>query len=206
ADQACLFAGAITVPIYPTLTPPQAQYILRDCGARLLFIQSREKLAQMESVLRDCSDISQVVVFEETAEQQTLARLEQLGRQSDLEHPSLIQELALAAQPDDLATIIYTSGTTGERKGVMLSHSNMVSNLIDSSNHLEFGEQDIALSVLPLSHIFERQAMNMYLHHGMSVYFGVLENLGEYLREVHPTVFVGVPRMYEKIVARVQDK
>ncbi len=118
----------------------------------------------------------------------------------------LADELAAAARAEDLATIIYTSGTTGEPKGVMLSHSNMVSNLIDSSNHLQFDDEDTALSVLPLSHIFERQAMNMYLHHGMSVYFGSLDKLGEYLREVHPTVFVGVPRIYEKIVARVQDK
>ena len=82
----------------------------------------------------------------------------------------------------------------------MLTNSNMVSNLIDSSNHLDFGEQDAALSVLPLSHSFERQAMNMYLHHGMSVYFGSLDALGENLREVRPTVFVGVPRIYEKII------
>jgi long-chain acyl-CoA synthetase len=115
-------------------------------------------------------------------------------------------ERAQEIKPEDLATIIYTSGTTGEPKGVMLTHANMVSNLIDSSNHLEFGEQDVALSVLPLSHIFERQAMNMYLHHGMSVCFGSLENLGENLKEVRPTVFVGVPRIYEKIIARMQDR
>src|SRR5439155_21161934 len=121
------------------------------------------------------------------------------------EQPELSAELARASTPEDLATIIYTSGTTGEPKGVMLTHANMVSNLIDSSNHLDFGEQDTALSVLPLSHIFERQAMNMYLHHGMSVYFGSLETLGENLREVRPTVFVGVPRIYEKIIAKVQD-
>ncbi len=82
----------------------------------------------------------------------------------------------------------------------------MVSNLIDSSNHFEFNEKDVALSVLPLSHIFERQAMNMYLDHGLSVYFGSLETLGENLKEVRPTVFVGVPRIYEKIIARVQER
>ena len=211
ADQGCMFAGAITVPIYPTLTPPQAQYILKDSGARLLFIESREKLAQMEVVLRDCRDITQVVLFEpstkgDPSQALTLTDLEDRGRDLNREQPSLIDELARGARPEDLATIIYTSGTTGEPKGVMLSHSNMVSNLIDSSNHLEFGEKDVALSVLPLSHVFERQAMNMYLHHGMSVYFGELDNLGDYLREVKPTVFVGVPRIYEKIVARVQDK
>jgi len=211
ADQGCMFAGAITVPIYPTLTPPQARYILKDSGARLLFIESREKLVQMEIVLRDCPDLSQVVLFETSTESDppqalTLTDIENRGRDLNREQPSLIDELAGASRPEDLATIIYTSGTTGEPKGVMLSHLNMVSNLIDSSNHLEFGEKDVAVSVLPLSHVFERQAMNMYLHHGMSVYFGELNNLGDYLREVKPTVFVGVPRIYEKIVARIQDK
>ena len=94
----------------------------------------------------------------------------------------------------------------GEPKGVMLTHSNIVSNLIDSSNHLSFGQDDSALSVLPLSHVFERTAMNMYLHHGMGVYFGeALEKIGDNLREVHPTVFVGVPRIYEKIFAAVYE-
>src|SRR6185369_16138961 len=135
-----------------------------------------------------------------------LSELEARGRQLDEEQPQLSHELARANRPEDLATIIYTSGTTGEPKGVMLTNSNMVSNLIDSSNHLDFGERDAALSVLPLSHSFERQAMNMYLHHGMSVYFGSLDALGENLREVRPTVFVGVPRIYEKIMLRVQDR
>jgi len=210
ADQGCLFAGAITVPIYPTLTPPQAQYILKDCGARLLFISNREKLSQMQTVLGDCPAVKNIILFDEQRPEDanvlTLTDLQKDGSALANQEPLLIDQLARAAGPEDLATIIYTSGTTGEPKGVMLTHANMVSNLIDSSNHLEFGEKDLALSVLPLSHIFERQAMNMYLHHGMSVYFGSLDVLGEHLREVHPTVLVGVPRIYEKIIARVQDR
>ena len=89
----------------------------------------------------------------------------------------------------------------------MLTHANMVSNLIDSSDHFEFGEKDSALSVLPLSHGFERQAMNMYLYHGMSVYFGEsLEKIGVNLREVHPTVLVGVPRIFEKILEKAGER
>jgi long-chain acyl-CoA synthetase len=210
ADQGCVFAGAVTVPIYPTLTPPQVQYILKDCGPRVLLVSTQEKLEEIESILPECPTISQVVLFDPQRNNRpnclSLAELEQRGRELESQKPSLSRELAHAAGPADLATIIYTSGTTGEPKGVMLTHANMVSNLIDSSNHLEFGEKDSALSVLPLSHSFERQAMNMYLHHGMSVYFGSLETLGENLREVHPTVFVGVPRIYEKILARVQDR
>lgn len=210
ADQGCIFAGAITVPVYPTLSPPQVQYLLKDCSAKVVFVSTQEKLKEVENALGDCPDISRVVVFEPEGVAPpgclSLSELEARGRELDAKEPTLVNELSHAATPDDLATIIYTSGTTGEPKGVMLTHGNMVSNLIDSSNHLEFGEQDSALSVLPLSHIFERQAMNMYLHHGMSVHFGSLDTLGEDLREVHPTVFVGVPRIYEKILARVQDR
>ena len=211
SDQGCVFAGAVSVPVYPTLTPPQVGYILTDCGARVLLVSTRTKFAEIEPMLNDCPAIKKVVIFEPEGLSRpntlSLAELEESGGALEREQPALSAELAGAATPEDLATIIYTSGTTGEPKGVMLTHANMVSNLIDSSDHFKFGEKDSALSVLPLSHIFERQAMNMYLHHGMSVYFGeALERIGDNLREVHPTVFVGVPRIYEKILARVQER
>src|SRR4030095_9600318 len=210
ADQGCILMGAITVPIYPTLSPDQVKYIINDCAARAIFVSTREKLSVLEETLQDCPSTENVILFDSVVSSGggfiTLDELEARGRSLEAENPQLISELARAAKPEDLATIIYTSGTTGEPKGVMLTHSNMVSNLIDSSNHLEFGENDSALSVLPLSHVFERQAMNMYLHHGMSAYFGSLDTLGEHLREVNPTVLVGVPRIYEKILARVQDR
>lgn len=210
ADQGCILMGAITVPIYPTLSPDQVNYIINDCAARAIFVSTRDKLSEIEANSRECPTIETIILFDPARSSGagfvTLEELEARGRSLERENPQLINELAQAAKPEDLATIIYTSGTTGEPKGVMLTHSNMVSNLIDSSNHLEFGESDSALSVLPLSHVFERQAMNMYLHHGMSAYFGSLDTLGEHLREVHPTVLVGVPRIYEKILARVQDR
>jgi long-chain acyl-CoA synthetase len=199
--------GAVGVPVYPTLTPPQVGYILNDCAARVVFVSNEEKLQQLQTVIANCSSIERVVLFDSHHDNAlTLDEVEQKGRTARSESPQLLSNLASAITPADLATIIYTSGTTGEPKGVMLTHSNMVSNLVDSSDHLEFGEKDVALSVLPLSHIFERQAMNMYLHHGMSVFFGSIENLGENLKEVRPTIFVGVPRIYEKIIARVQDR
>ena len=207
ADQGCILMGAITVPIYPTLSPDQVKYIINDCAARAIFVSNREEFSEIETTLKECRTIENAIVFDSqsSGSSLTLEELEARGREVEVEQPALSNQLARAAKPEDLATIIYTSGTTGEPKGVMLTHSNMVSNLIDSSNHLEFGEEDSALSVLPLSHVFERQAMNMYLHHGMSAYFGSLETLGEHLREVRPTVFVGVPRIYEKILARLED-
>src|SRR5713226_3903939 len=211
ADQGCIFVGAIGVPIYPTLTPPQAAYILKDSGARVLFVSDRAKLDEIANLLDECATVQQVVLFDSDkpteAKLLTFEQLQERGRELQNQEPELAAELARASRPEDLATIIYTSGTTGEPKGVMLTHANMVSNLIDSSNHLEFGENDSALSVLPLSHLFERQAMNMYLYHGMSVYFGEsLEMIGVNLREVHPTVFVGVPRIYEKILEKAADR
>jgi long-chain acyl-CoA synthetase len=207
ADQGCILLGAVTVPIYPTLTAPQVGYILNDCAARAVFVSSAEKLDEVQSAVTNCTSLEHVVLFDSEREQAlTLRGLETAGATAQSESPSMLSDWARTITPDDLATVIYTSGTTGEPKGVMLTHANMVSNLIDSSNHFEFGKKDVALSVLPLSHIFERQAMNMYLHHGMSVYFGSLESLGEHLKEVRPTVFVGVPRIYEKIIQRMQDR
>jgi long-chain acyl-CoA synthetase len=207
-DAGCIFAGVVDVPIYPTLTPSQVKYILNDSGAGVLFVANREKYEELRDVVAE-SPIKQVVVFESTAAGETLSlvQLEAKGAALLKEQPELIDRVSREISSDDLATIIYTSGTTGEPKGVMLSHSNLVSNLVDSSGHLSFGEKDVALSVLPLSHVFERQAMYMYLNQGMAVYFAEsLLTIGPNLREVRPTVLVGVPRIFEKIYDRIQER
>jgi long-chain acyl-CoA synthetase len=210
-DAGCMFAGAVDVPIYPTLTPPQVRYILNDSGASVLFLANREKLLELKEILSECAEVKQIVFFESAgvtgADGLTLAQLEQKGRELLEREPALVEQLTTQTTPDDLATLIYTSGTTGEPKGVMLTHSNLVTNLIDSSGHLSFGEADTALSVLPLSHVFERQAMYMYLYQGMAVYFAEsLQTIGPNLREVRPTVLVGVPRIFEKIYQRIQER
>jgi long-chain acyl-CoA synthetase len=210
-DAGCMFASAIDVPIYPTLTPPQVRYILNDSGARVLVVQNEEKFLQLHEILAECPAIEQIVFFDKPSAVETkgisLAELEARGQALADAEPDLIINEAHQIKPDDLATIIYTSGTTGEPKGVMLTHANLVSNLIDSSGHLSFAKGDSALSVLPLSHVLERVAMYMYLFHGMAAYFGEsIEAIGQNLREVKPTIFVGVPRIFEKIFARVKDK
>jgi len=210
-DAGSIFAGTIDVPIYPTLTPPQVRYILNDSGACILFLANREKFAELKEVLGECPNVKHVIFFEAEGvterEGLTLAQVEEKGRELQQREPGHIDQSVSKTAPDDLATIIYTSGTTGEPKGVMLTHSNLVSNLIDSSGHLSFGERDTALSVLPLSHVFERQAMYMYLHQGMAVYFAEsLQTIGPNLREVRPTVLVGVPRIFEKIYARIRER
>lgn len=210
-DAGCQFAGAIDVPIYPTLTPAQVQYILKDSGATILVLADHQKFLALRDVLQDCPKVSHVVFFDaagiQSGEGLTLEELEERGRSIETEQPNLVAEIMHATKPDDLATIIYTSGTTGEPKGVMLTHANITSNLIDCEGYFEFSPDDSALSVLPLSHIFERTAMYMYLHHGMKVYFAEsLDTIGPNLREVHPTILVGVPRIFEKIYARVKEK
>ena len=209
-DAGCLFAGAVDVPIYPTLTPPQVCYILRDSGATALFLANKEKFVELQEILGGCAQLKHVVFFDAegvtAGDGLTLAELEEIGRNAEQRDPDLVERLVSETTADDLATIIYTSGTTGEPKGVMLTHRNLVSNLIDSSGHLEVGEQDTVLSVLPLSHVFERQAMYMYLYHGMAVYFAEsLQTVGANLQEVRPTILVGVPRLFEKIYQRIQE-
>jgi long-chain acyl-CoA synthetase len=211
ADAGCQLAGLVDVPIYPTQAPAQVAYILNDSGARALFVQHRAAFDRIADVLGEVAALEHVIFFdgantEGAGEVSTLDELSARGRELAREQPGLIDTLAAGVRPADLATIIYTSGTTGEPKGVMLTQSNLTTNMIDSSGHLAFFETDVVLSVLPLSHVFERLGMYMYLHHGMSVYFAEsIEAIGENMREVRPTVMLCVPRLFEKILARAKE-
>ena len=210
-DAGCQFAGVVDVPIYPTQAPPQVRYILDDSGARVLFVRNRAAFDRIYEAIDGAHALEHLVFFEpEGAEEAGATTLDQLlerGRALQREQPNLIDEIARSVSAADLATIIYTSGTTGEPKGVMLTHANLVTNLIDSSGHLAFSEQDVALSVLPLSHVLERLGMYMYIHHGMSVFYAEsIDKIGDNMREVRPTVMLCVPRLFEKIYSRIQDK
>jgi long-chain acyl-CoA synthetase len=212
ADVGCQFAGIVNVPIYPTLAPQQVCYIMDDSGARLLFVENSEAYERVREAVGACDALAHIVLMTGEASENavgvvTLADLEARGAELEGERPRLVEELAREVGAQDLATIIYTSGTTGEPKGVMLTHANVVSNLIDTSERLAFTPEDVVLSVLPLSHVFERGAMYMYLHHGARICFAEsLERVGENMREVRPTLVVAVPRLFEKIYARIRDK
>ena len=210
-DAGCQFAGLVDVPIYSTQAPPQVRYILEDSGTRLLFVRDRKAFARVAEAIKDYAALEHIVFFDEAGAKEvgalTLAELEARGRELAAQQPTLLEEIAREIQPDDLATIIYTSGTTGEPKGVMLAQANLVSNLIDCAGHLSFEHVDSVLSVLPLSHVFERTAMYMYLYHGMTVYFAEsIDSVGQNLREVQPTVMLCVPRLFEKIYARIKER
>lgn len=211
ADAACQFAGLIDAPIYTTLAPASVAYILNDSGARLLFVGDVEMYQGIADVLKNCTAVERIIFFDgdgvnDIDNALTFAGLLRLGRERRLSHPHRIDETNSLA-PEGIATLIYTSGTTGEPKGVMLTHANIVSNVIDAGENHDFSQHDVCLSVLPLSHIFERSAMYLYIFNGISVYYAEsIERVPDNLAEVRPTILVGVPRIFEKVYAKAKLK
>lgn len=213
ADFACLTARLTDVSIYPTLPAAQVEYILRDSGATLAFASTAEQVAKIESVRERLPALQHVVSFDElegNAAVCTLSRLEQSGAAEERDEESAAarhRASALQARPDDTATLIYTSGTTGEPKGVMLSHNNIFSNVAAARQIIEFRGDDVALSFLPLSHIFERMAGHYLMFAtGTSIaYAESIESVPRNMLEVRPTIMVSVPRLYEKMYARVLE-
>ncbi|MGH7593708.1 MAG: AMP-binding protein, partial [Gemmatimonadales bacterium] len=158
ADYACLTAHLIDVPIYPTLTSAQIAYILRDAGARGIFVSSADHLRTIIGIRGDLPDLQHIVLFDGASTEPDVVGLATLEAQGGRALAAFAdwRATALSATPDDVATVIYTSGTTGEPKGVMLSHGNITSNVVASLQTLDVDQHDDYLSFLPLSHIFER--------------------------------------------------
>lgn len=210
-DAACQFGGYIDVPIYTTLSAPAVEYIVKDSGACVFFLQNKDCFERIKENLGNCPTLKQIVFFDvgdiENENTVSLDELEKKGANLKSEAPDLIVNLQKAVEANDIATLIYTSGTTGESKGVMLTHSNIISNVIDTGEKYNFDRRDVPLSVLPLSHIFERSAMYLYIYNGMGVHFAEsIEKAADNLREVRPTIFVGVPRIFEKVYAKAKLK
>ena len=210
-DLAILSLGAINVPIYTTQALDQIDFILRDSGARAMFMSNRRLFRHAKPVLSD-RQLEHLVFFdpdvaEDIEHALPLEVLEAKGKELAVERPDAFDAYLKAVRPDDLATIIYTSGTTGEPKGVMLTHNNFMSNVLSVTNGLPIGATDVALSVLPLSHIFERAGFYVFCYSGVSVYYAAsFDQVGEHLREVRPTVMTAVPRLFEKVYHRIVKK
>ena len=209
ADAGCQMAGVLDVPIYTTLAPGSVRYILADSDTRVLFIENREMFDRVSEAISDLASVENLISFDDSGAELdnaiSLEELEKRGGELRQADPGLLRRLFSDIQPSDVATLIYTSGTTGEPKGVMLTHSNIISNVIDCGEKYTFGGRDVPLSVLPLSHIFERSAMYLYFFNGMSVHFAEsIEKVPENLREVKPTIFIGVPRIFEKVYAKAK--
>jgi len=214
ADLAILTAGAVTVPIYPTLPPAPAGYILADSGAEVVIAADEVQAAKVREVRPQLPQLRELIVVDaEGAGEQdgetTFAEVQARGHQRLMAEDGLARrykEQAAAIDPEELATIIYTSGTTGDAKGVMLTHAAIVANLIDVDQAVHFEETDEALSFLPLSHAFERTTVYMYLFKGVSIRFAEsLDTVARDMVGVRPTVMTGVPRVFEKLHARVHE-
>ena len=208
-DAGCQFAGVVDVPIYTTTAPASVEYILNDARPRVFFLENREMFERIGGFEDRCESLERFVLFDDEGvgheKAITLAELEQRGAALREKRPDLIRRMLADCDPGEMATLIYTSGTTGEPKGVILSHNNIISNVIDAGEKYGFSERDVPLSVLPLSHVFERSAMYLYIYNGMSVHYAEsIEKVPENLKEVRPTIFVGVPRIFEKVYAKAK--
>lgn len=211
ADYAALGLGAADVPIYPTLPPNQIAYILNDCAAKAILVSSSEQLAKVLEIRGQVPSLEHVVVFDDSGGAEGVlgfAELLERGRQ-EIERGGFadFRERALAVGRDDLATLIYTSGTTGDPKGVMLTHFNLASNVAAIHQHGVLdavSPGDVALSFLPLSHVFERMVDYFYWDAGISIaYAESIDKVADNLLEVQPHLMVSVPRVFDKIYTRV---
>jgi long-chain acyl-CoA synthetase len=207
SDYAILSNGAVNVPIYPTQPVHQVEYILRESEPKVLFISTARQMKRVDEALRKFSDLP-VVPFQEGITGENIisfSSLEEEGERVQAERPELFDLVSSDVRPADLASIIYTSGTTGEPKGALLTHSNIVSNALASGEYLRIEPDNLMLSFLPLSHIFERMVLYLCMHFGVQInYAGGIETVAADMRDVQPTLMSTVPRLLEKIYARVQ--
>ena len=207
-DFAALCAGAVTVPIYTSLMPEQVKYIINDSDAGIVVCSNRELWLKVEAVRRELPGVRHFVLIDEEGPEGIVSLSEVMarGKVADAANPGLFEKRALAVKPDDLASIIYTSGTTGVPKGVMLTHANFVSNSKALDAVTEFADKDVILSFLPLSHVLERMTTFSFLYKGASIYYAEsIETVAENLLEVRPTIMISVPRLFDKIYAKVMD-
>jgi long-chain acyl-CoA synthetase len=221
SDYGILACGAVTVPIYPTQALDQVAFILRNSGARILFVSSAKLLRRIQGVVDSfrSKETLRIILFEEPSESgspesvagvTSLAALEARGAEERTRQPLLYQQLLAppnAPGPDDVATIIYTSGTTGEPKGVVLTHRNLVFDTLSAGSIFQLRPNDVALSFLPLSHVFERTVLYIYMHFDVPVAFARgVETVAEDIKEVRPTILTAVPRLFERIYATINKR
>lgn len=213
ADMACLLLGAVTVPLYTTLTADQSAYALNDSGCRAIFLSSESQLRKIVSILPETT-VEKIVVMDSVEFTGNFApfaarcvTMDRITRQGAEVLSAELEARARSIGPDDLATIVYTSGTTGTSKGAMLTHGNIASNISCSLLGFDVVPGEISLSFLPLCHITARHVDFSLIYHGVTLaYCPFMDRLAAALLEVHPTFFVAVPRVYEKIYGQAEQK
>ena len=210
ADFACICSAITDVPIYPTLPADQLPFLLNDSGARAIFVSTADQAKKVASIRSEVPGLQWIIGFAATVVDGcdcTLADIEAKGAAVDsAERATTFKRDALAVTPDQLVTLIYTSGTTGNPKGVMLTQDNLYSNVIATKRSLPVSTSDLALSFLPLSHIFERTGDYFLFANGVRIaYAESIDTVPVNMSEVKPTMMMSVPRLYEKIYARVVE-
>lgn len=205
-DIGVLQTGAQTVPIYPTISEHDYEYILNHSEACYCIVSDEEVLRKINLVKDKLPHLKEVYSFNSIASCKNWNELLVLGE--DNSNQEEVEARKNNIKTEDLATIIYTSGTTGNPKGVMLSHQNIVSNVLGSASRIPFeAGKSRALSFLPICHIFERMVLYLYQYYGVSIYFGEsIEKIGENIKEVQPTVITAVPRLIEKVYDKIYAK
>lgn len=205
-DIGVLQTGAQTVPIYPTISEHDYEYILNHSEACYCIVSDEEVLRKINLVKDKLPHLKEVYSFNSIASCKNWNELLVLGEDNSNQEEVEVRKNSI--KTEDLATIIYTSGTTGNPKGVMLSHQNIVSNVLGSASRIPFeAGKSRALSFLPICHIFERMVLYLYQYYGVSIYFGEsIEKIGENIKEVQPTVITAVPRLIEKVYDKIYAK
>jgi long-chain acyl-CoA synthetase len=202
ADYGCQQAGIVTVPIFPTASINDIKFILNHCEAKAVFISDKSIFSKLASIETEIPGVKHLISFDEQEGIMSFSDLIELGRKNTA--PEKIEVIKKFIRPEDLLTILYTSGTTGTPKGVMISHKNLVENVLSCQNFAPFESWWRALSFLPLNHVYERMLITLYLYKNISVYFAEgFETIGDNLKEVKPQIFVSVPRLIERVYERV---
>ena len=209
-DLGILQIGAVDVPVYPTISPEDYHYIFTNAEVKFCFVSDRDLLDKVQEIRQSVPSLQGVFTFDQIDGEANWKEVMDLGEDDATQLE--VEDIAKTINPEDLATIIYTSGTTGKPKGVMLSHHNIVSNVLGSNARiprkktLDYKDTRI-LSFLPICHIFERMLFYLYLYNGFSLYFAEsIEKMGDNIKEVKPHYMSVVPRLIEKVYDKIYDK
>jgi long-chain acyl-CoA synthetase len=204
-DIGILQLGAQSVPIYPTISEEDYAYVLNHSGASFCFVSCAEVLSKLKLIEKELPGLKGIYSFDRLQDCPNWSELLEIG--ADTSSQPEVEILKEAVKPDDLATLIYTSGTTGRPKGVMLSHKNIVSNVLATKDRVPFEQGATALSFLPVCHIFERMVLYLYQYCGINIYFAEsLDHISANLLEVRPHVMTVVPRLLEKVYDKIIAK
>ncbi len=203
-DLAVQKIGAVLIPVYPTIHESELEFILKDAEVKMIFVNDEHLFEKVNSIRYNLPNLKEIFSFNKTDKVKYWKEILDRADENDF---GKVKEMSTKIKHEDLATIIYTSGTTGKPKGVMLSHKNILSNVLDSLPCFPPGDNLKALSFLPLNHIFERMVSYLYLYKGTSIFFAEsMETIPDNLREVKPQLFTTVPRLLEKVYERIMQK